>query len=128
MNMHITDGPMGPGGPGTRQTDLTLLVLAGSAAGELSADEWTELDGAVAIEYAQLSVEALEELNPNVVMTALVSPGFDCTDVARVLQDAEFSGELRVMSGPLPDPKVVSNELRRNFPTLDIDIWTLKSL
>lgn len=77
------------------------------------------------VAFPELTMELLKLFDPHTVFTPLVSPSFDCTDVARLLTQAEFTGEMRVLCGPLPRPELVAEELQRTFPTLDVDLWVL---
>lgn len=103
--------------------ESTLLVVGEALRDPEILARWNAADGTVAVAYQDFCVETLEEINPDIVVTSLVSYSFDCTDVARTLVDAEYPGKLRVLCNPLPKPELVSEELRITFPSLDIDLW-----
>lgn len=111
-----------------RTREKTLLAVGESFRKSDILTHWSGAHGTMAVAYRDFTVEVLEQLNPDIVVTSLVSPSFDCTDVARTLVDAEFSGEMRVVCKPLPKPELVSEELRLTFPSLDIDLWIIPTL
>lgn len=107
----------------TNSKEKTLLAVGESFQNPNVLSHWSGGGGAKAVAYKDFTVEVLEEFNPDIVVTSLVSYSFDCTDVARTLVDAEYGGEMRVLCNPLPKPELVSDELRLTFPSLDIDLW-----
>lgn len=117
-------GPIGYA-PNRDDTEKVILIIAEAATDPCVGSPWDDLAGAVVVGYPQFSAETLTDIDPDVVVTALVSHHFDGTDVAWVLSEAAFTGEFRLLSGPLPHPTLVSDELRRTFPQLDIDLWLL---
>lgn len=106
------------------RSTVILAVLADASA-NLPGSPWASTPGTLTVEFSALTPAMLQKLEPDVVVTGLLSRGFDCTDVARILSDAEFSGEFRVLCAPLPKPEIVARELRSTYPTLDLDLWVL---
>lgn len=115
----VADGdPNESGGP---PASILLVTEAGEGMGGASYPG--DMNVAV-IPYDNLDSEAIDGLNPDVVITAIVSSSFDCMDVAGKLTEAEFSGQMNVLSRSLPRPELVLRELRSTYPTIEVDLIT----
>ncbi len=55
-------------------------------------------------------------------MTSLVSDSFDCIDIAARLDAAGYDGCLQVLTGRIPRPQIVLNEIQTQFPDLSVEI------
>ncbi|WP_425090320.1 hypothetical protein [Tropicimonas sp. S265A] len=75
-----------------------------------------------AICVTQIDPDFLDTRRPEVVLTPLVSATFDAVEVAEALWCAGFTGELIVMAGPLPRPKLVESELRAVAPGVTLTL------
>ncbi|MEM8554466.1 MAG: hypothetical protein AAGF71_06505 [Pseudomonadota bacterium] len=109
-----------------KRSPKILAVMSGEDT-QVQGVKWSAEPGTLTVKYREFSPDALTALEPDVVVTGLLSRDFDCTDVARVLVEAEFSGEFRVLCTNLPKPQLVLKELRATYPLLDIDLWVLPS-
>lgn len=65
------------------------------------------------------------EAHPDIVLSPLVCPSFDCLDLAALLHGVEFCGRYRAMAPDLPNPGMILGEIRSLFPGLDFDILPL---
>lgn len=72
--------------------------------------------------FGALKVTDIQDLDVDVVISALFEDGFDCMEIAHLLVHAGFQGRYRVYSAPLPRPELVKNEVSAAFPSLDFDI------
>lgn len=68
---------------------------------------------------------AYERLIPDMIVSPVFSPRFDCFDLAQLLVYLDFRGAYRAISTQLPRPYVVRNELQAVFPSVDFDILFL---
>ena len=100
---------------------LTLLAVGhldpaseGAGGSELYYAEFHEVGAALLALHA-----------PDVVLSPLVAPGFDCFDLAAVLVGAGFRGRYRAAAVQIPDPGLVRREIAAAFPGLDFDILLL---
>ncbi len=64
----------------------------------------------------------LEDISPDLVVSPVLTPSFDCIDVAFRLADQSFSGAYRALTRNLPNPSMVRREVRTLCPALDFDI------
>lgn len=75
------------------------------------------------VEYSALDASMLDQMEPSVVISPLLTSGFDCIDLAEKLEQAGFSGQYRAMSQRrIPRPDLVIQEIRQLCPTLDFDL------
>ncbi|HCQ63914.1 MAG TPA: hypothetical protein DIU07_01485 [Rhodobacteraceae bacterium] len=75
--------------------------------------------------FAQVTAEALDRIRPDVVVSSLVGPGFDCLDLSERLAAAGFRGKYRAIAPTVPDPDLVRREITDRFPALDFDLVVL---
>lgn len=64
----------------------------------------------------------MELLMPELVVSPVVTPSFDCLDVAHRLADLGFAGAYRALSQTMPDISMIRREVRALYPNLDFDI------
>lgn len=76
----------------------------------------------VARAFNALSAELLAELRPIMVLTPLISRGFDAELVAQILSALGYGGHLRVLCPALPDPRMIAREIRAKAPGLTVDL------
>ncbi len=78
-------------------------------------------DGICFAEFEQVEI-ALIAASPGMVLSPLLSSGFDCVDLAHLLHGFSYQGRYRVVSDDLPQPHIVRNEIRALYPGLNFDI------
>lgn len=84
-------------------------------------------DGDIAfVAFQDIDQELLEKLTPPVIMSPLLSTGFDCIDLAEVLSGVGYEGRYRVVTKRLPKPNVVIREISQLCPKLDFDLLLLE--
>jgi len=71
---------------------------------------------------AQMTPELLARHRPDAVLCPLTAPNFDAVDIAAHLMACGFSGPLRALCPPLPNPLVVVQEMRRLCPGINFDL------
>ena len=79
-------------------------------------------DDIMFVDIEEVTPQLLRELQPRVVLTAVLTRRFDCIDVGQRLIDSGFRGSLRLVAGKLPRPEIVLSELRAQFPGLQVQI------
>ena len=72
--------------------------------------------------FAELDAALLEEIRPDMIVSALIGDLFDAVDVAARLLDLQYKGPYRALSPPLPRPALVKAEVRSAAPDLDFDL------
>ncbi|SFI78248.1 hypothetical protein [Celeribacter neptunius] len=72
--------------------------------------------------FGDLTPELLRKMAPDSVIAPAMGNTFDCLDLARLLQAAEFKGAYRILAGDLPRPDIIRAELRTLYPQLSCDL------
>lgn len=78
--------------------------------------------------YAAVTRRLLVEIDPEVVLSALIGPDFDAIDLARKLQEMGFAGRYRAVTARLPNARAVAAEVRGAAPGLDFDVFVMDDL
>ncbi len=73
-------------------------------------------------DLASICAETLHMIKPDLVVSPVVTPSFDCIDVGALLASSGFRGSYRALSANLPNPSIIRREVRNYFPRLDFDI------
>lgn len=77
------------------------------------------------VDYSEVTANKIASIEPDLVLSALVSPEFDALDLAEKLAEAGYQGRYRAITSVLPNPKVVKAEIGSIAPDLDFDIFIL---
>lgn len=101
---------------------VVLLVLDGHRRGPQV--NWDEPAGAgyCVAGFDQIDADLLRELSPDVILTPLVSRGFDCLDLAKRLGALDYGGAYRAVSAAVPNPDLIRREIRALCPQLRFDL------
>ncbi len=70
----------------------------------------------------QVDAALIQTLQPDIVLSPLLTGGFDCIDLAQILAEAGFQGAYRAVAPDLPSPFVIQREIRALCPMLDFDL------
>lgn len=58
---------------------------------------------------------------PEVILSPLLCPSFDCLDLALILSNINYNGRYRIMAPALPKPKVILAEIAMLCRSLDVE-------
>ena len=76
-------------------------------------------------EFDQLTAALLDDIAPDVILSALMGAEFDAVDLARCLAGLRFRGRYRALTTRLPNPETVRAEVQAVAPALDFDLFML---
>lgn len=103
--------------------DIPVLVIVG----DLS--RWDRLGrelpkdaGVIYVTIDDLTPDILRQYDPMLVMSPLVTPQFDATEVARRLVSADFPGPYRAINDACPDAEMIVKEVATVAPDLDFGV------
>jgi len=102
-----------------------MLVIGSLARWRARGRELPQLDGFHYIDFVELTAMRVADIQPDVILSALVSDDFDAVEVATVLQEIGFDGRYRVIAQGLPNPQVVRSEVSRAAPDVDFNILSV---
>ncbi len=83
------------------------------------------IDGFVFIDIGDLTYELLESVQPQVILSPLLSRDFDAVEIARRLNDVGYLGRYRVVTDAVPDPDIIIKDIRSVAPNLDISLLNI---
>lgn len=72
--------------------------------------------------FDDLNLEFLTQLNPDLILSSLMSSEFDLMDLVKRLDELDFVGRVRILTTPLPDVEIILSEVRFEHPCIDIDL------
>lgn len=72
--------------------------------------------------FSDLSQDLLARIRPKLVLSPLLARDFDCIDLAQMLFALGFGGQYRVISGDIPNPRIVTAEIQSLCPGLDFGV------
>lgn len=76
-------------------------------------------------DFHDVSRELLDDVVPHLVLSPILARNFDCVDLAQLLARFRFAGRYRAVGPPLPNPKIITREIRSLVPMLDFDVLSL---
>ena len=104
--------------------EMSVAILAvGDSKEWLRQGNPLPMDGSVHfVSIEDVTDVLMSRLCPSVVLSPALTDRFDCIDLAMILHGIEFKGRYRAISGELPNPRMVENEIRQLCPGLDFGI------
>lgn len=84
-----------------------------------------EIDGFYFVDFDDVSIETLEKIRPQVILSPLLGRSFDAVEVARRLEAMGYRGRYRVVTDGVPRPDVVKREVNAVAPNLDFSVLLL---
>ncbi|MEM6387192.1 MAG: hypothetical protein AAF718_13250 [Pseudomonadota bacterium] len=107
-------------------TSVAYTQICVLAVGDM--EEWrqqhqiTPTQGLAFLAFGEVSQDALDEMRPVIVVSSLLSKGFDCIDLATRLHGLGFSGEYRAIANGIPRPEVIEREVHQLCPQLNFRV------
>lgn len=71
-------------------------------------------------DFHDVTAELIASLEPEFILSPLVSGTFDCLDLAQVLHEIGFLGRFRILVPHLPNPRIITAEIKSLCPQLDL--------
>lgn len=96
-------------------TPLRFLVIGDQAMPVADAD-------ISVVAFADLSVQLLQQIRPDVVVAPLLAGQIDALDVAALLYACAYDGRLCILARALPDPDLIRADIARIAPDLAVDL------
>ena len=100
------------------------LVLAVGTGQELrDVAERQRLGGSViSADLPDITPLFLSRFRPTLVLTPLLSPGFDCIELAERLVECRYAGCFGILTGRIPRPQIVLDEVRELRPEYGVQL------
>ncbi|MDJ1008095.1 MAG: hypothetical protein QNJ13_09765 [Paracoccaceae bacterium] len=128
MRRLADDSPMHAAPSGESYTGKAAVLAVGDTAEWLRRRQPVPPGGRIILaSFSDLSRPLLDRVSPKLVLSPLLARDFDCIDLAQMLFTLGYTGQYRVISNDLPDPRVVLAEIRALCPGLDFAILQLSA-
>ncbi|WP_368183588.1 hypothetical protein [Aestuariibius sp. HNIBRBA575] len=105
-----------------------MLVVGNLSSWRRNGRVLPELDGFHFTGFNDLGESLLKDVQPDVIISALMGEDFDAIELAIALSQLGFSGRYRALVRNLPNPRVVKREVRNAAPDIDFDILELDTV
>lgn len=110
----------------SRSASSSVVLAVGDASQWPGGRAGIAADGHVVfVDFHEVSENLLAELVPHLVVSPILARNFDCVDLAQLLAHLRYAGRYRAVGPPLPNPKIITREIRSLVPTLDFDVLSL---
>lgn len=107
------------------QTLPVMLVVGDLGGWRRAGRQLPSLSGFHFVGFADVTVDTLGRIRPDVILSALVTAEFDAMDLARRLADIRFAGRYRALAMSLPNPEVIRSEIAGAAEGLDFDLFLI---
>ncbi|MEM6896509.1 MAG: hypothetical protein AAF576_03970 [Pseudomonadota bacterium] len=74
------------------------------------------------VAFNEMTAELLDDLQPDVIYSPLLTQNFDTTEVAARLQELGFRGQYCAVATHVPQPQIIKNEVRMAAPLVKYDL------
>ena len=109
-----------------QDNSLTVLVVGNIEDFLAQKHKLPEIADTVFCEISDLDQEFMEAHKPDIILSPLVTSQFDVMELAITLDQLDFAGRFRAITAPLPNPELISTEIRFECPALDFDLIILQ--
>ena len=77
------------------------------------------------LNFEKFDEAALEHYQPHSIYSQVLTPNFDCVELAVLLQNLAFDGIYKAFGRNLPKPKLVEREVRQSCPGVNFEVVQL---
>ncbi len=81
-----------------------------------------EVDEVAFAAFHDVTEALLRDVQPNMIVSPLLTAGFDCIELAQLLSTLKYEGAYRALTQALPSPEIVVREIGNLCPGLDFDV------
>jgi hypothetical protein len=79
----------------------------------------------VYVDFHDVGQDLMQRVSPRLVVSPILARNFDCVDLAELLGRLRFAGRYRAFGPQLPNPTMITREVRSLVPALDFDVMPL---
>jgi len=77
------------------------------------------------LQFDKFDEETLRHYRPHSIYSQVLTPNFDCIELATLLESLAFEGTYKAFGRNLPKPKLVEREVRQTCPNLNFEVVQL---
>lgn len=108
--------------PPVKPSEVTVLCIGDLCAWEAVARHRRGPVAAFFVAFNEMTAELLDDLQPDVIYSPLLTQNFDTTEVAARLQELGFRGQYCAVATHVPQPQIIKNEVRMAAPLVKYDL------
>lgn len=106
-----------------KERTAPLILVVGEVACGLSSGSNLPADSNfVFTSFNDITAQMIAAKKPEVILSPLLCPTFDCIDLAIILRNINYKGRYRIMAPALPKPKVILAEISVLCGNLDVEL------
>lgn len=109
----------------TRADDIKILVVGDVSRWQVRGQLRDVPEGCEFVDIGQLDRAKIRQYDTALIMTPLMSDGFDAFDVAEKLMAVRFRGIYRVLTNAVPDADIIRADIGAAAPDIDFDLLVL---
>ena len=109
----------------TKKTPLTILFVGDLTGWQTLGKSLPNVQHGHFCDYEELTQAYLWRISPDIVLSPLFGPTFDAVSLGQLLMDLGFDGVYRAVTQPVPNPRLIVNEVLNQAAGLDFDLFFL---
>lgn len=98
------------------------LVIGEIARWSLQGRTMPDVTDLTYVDFKELSPETVAHVEPDVILSPLVTDAFDAFQIAKYLESFGYRGRYRAVAPHLPNIAMVREEIKAAAPDIDFDI------
>ena len=108
--------------PMERRHEVSVLAVGEPDEWERQGRSTSSLGNIVFVAFHEVTGGLLDQLQPSTVISPALAKGFDCIDLAMLLNRLNFNGNYRAVANNLPKPGLIEAEIAQLCPRLHFEI------
>lgn len=109
----------------TSISTATVLAVGDTRAWEAHGQGVPSDHHVVYVDFQDVCRDLMHRVSPRLVVSPILARNFDCVDLAELLGRLRYAGRYRAFGPQLPDPRMITREVRSLVPALDFDVMPL---
>ena len=103
----------------------TVLAVGDTRAWNVPGRSFASDQNVVYADFHEVGPDLIQRVAPRLVVSPILARNFDCVDLAELLGRLRYAGRYRAFGPQLPDPGMITREVRSLVPALDFDVMPL---
>ena len=109
-----------------RSLGSTVLVVGNLHSWQRTGRKIPVMTGFHFVSFDDVTLTTLQDIDPDLILSAVVGDDFDAVELARRLAILGYIGRYRALTSGLPDSRIVQNEVAAAAPQIDFALFDLE--